>query len=110
MQRPPNLLISPGIYVVAHAGQKVAYIGLSSNIAHRANMWKGFFKAKKLDPAYKIPIAKFPDYPGNQWTFMPFYTDDLERIRTTFEKAGFTFVNKLSKRRNYLPTKVKKHV
>lgn len=99
MQKPQKLLTDPGVFIVVHAETKKAYIGWCKNIYARFIIWERYFKLKITNPDYKIPIANLPYHPSNEWTFMPFYTDNVEKIKEVCEKAGYEFVNKISKRR-----------
>lgn len=102
MQRPPNLSTSAGVFAVVHKKTKIAYIGFCSNLIHRATIWARYFRQKKDDPNYKIPIANIPDYPSDEWAFMQFLTDDVEKTREVFAKADFTIINQKTKSRKLI--------
>ena len=99
MQKPAKLPTEAGVYLVVHGQTKVVYIGYCNDLAHRYRIWEGYFRKRQKDPKYKIPIANLPDHPSNEWTFMPFVTNEIEKIKEHARKAGYKFINKQAKQR-----------
>lgn len=98
MQKPAKLSTDPGVFIVVHGETKTAYVGQCNNLAHRFAVWKNYFKKREKDPKYKIPIYGVPNYPSREWTFMPFITEDIDKVRQVAERAGYKIINPVARK------------
>jgi hypothetical protein len=93
MQKQSDIPYKPGVYAIAHPATKVVYVGQASDLRHRATIWDHHFKMLMHHPDYTLPVKGMPRHPGPEWHFTCYVTEDVEEVRATYVKQGYSLIN-----------------
>lgn len=100
---PPH---DAGVYVVLReAPEKVAFVGTTSDLRHRASIWTYNFKMKLSNPSFKLPVKGMNDFPLEGWVFMSWGGLSEELVRETLGKNEFRVLNKQARHRGTITFK-----
>ena len=98
MKRAPTLPTTSGVFVVLHAGERVAYVGKAKNLRQRAAMWA--YHLKNPTASKTSRIRRLPELPYDEWEFMAFPEGDEASVRKTLVARNVDIINNKARSRH----------
>lgn len=98
MIKPSYIPHEPGVYVLAHAQLKQAYVGECKDLRHRASIWDYNFKQAVMHmlegQSWHFPVKDFMFDPAHgEWSFYAYPDGSVEDVRAMMEKLGYKLIN-----------------
>lgn len=102
---PPH---AAGVYILLRDDpEKVAFVGTTNDLRHRASIWVYNFKRALADPEYKLPVKGMNAFPLEGWAFSAWSNVDEGQVRDVLTKNGFRTLNKQTRHRGTITYKGK---
>lgn len=101
MQRPPDVPPLPGVFMIAHAATKRAYVQATTNLKERSILWAHYLRHDN------VRVAGWPDdMPDDELEFRFVSTDRAGRtltlLREKMVREGWTLIGRQKKARGTL--------
>lgn len=94
---PPH---DAGVYVIVRdAPEKVAFVGTTNDLRHRASIWVYNFKQAAANPGFKLPIKGLNAFPLEGWSFSAWSKVDEGQVRDVLTSSRFRILNKQTRHR-----------
>ena len=94
---PPH---DAGVYVIVRDDpEKVAFVGTTNDLRHRASIWVYNFKQALANPSFKLPIKGLNAFPLEGWAFSAWSKVDEGQVRDVLTSSGFRILNKATRHR-----------
>lgn len=102
---PPH---DAGVFVIVREEpEKVAFVGTTNDLRHRASIWVYNFKQARTNPSFKLPVKGMSDHPLDGWAFTGWSKIDEGQVRDVLVGSGFRILNKATRHRGTITYKGK---
>jgi len=102
---PPH---TAGVFVLARdEPEKVAFVGTSSDLRHRASIWVYNFKRAAAGAGFKLPVRGMDKFPLDGWAYTAWSAADETQVRDALVSDGYRILNKATRHRGTITYKGK---
>jgi hypothetical protein len=102
---PPH---APGVFIIVRDDpEKVAFVGSTADLRHRATIWTYNFKKARANSDFKLPVKGMSDFPIDGWHFAGWEKIDEGQVRDFLTTHGYRVLNKSTRHRGTITYKGK---